>query len=202
MPISHARPVPGLCALPHGSINASVTPTAGASWKPPAAWGGRPTSPGMHGGCLRRTGILVLWTLLYRGPSKHGVCDPSLSQLAAWSGCARSTVQLVIGSLEAAGIMGHVRRGLVVAVRGVARWCQWTSAYLFATPSLWTSDTDRQSAEVSDDKNKAVDRGKEGAVGSLTPSEHAALAARMGTDHGFIAIRYCFAVYNLAKYTA
>jgi hypothetical protein len=51
---------------------------------------------GMHGGALRRTGILVLWTLLYRGPSKHGVCDPSLGQLAAWSGCARSTVQLAI----------------------------------------------------------------------------------------------------------
>lgn len=136
--------------------------------------------PGMHGGALRRTGILVLWTLLYRGPSKHGVCDPSLGQLAAWSGCARSTVQLAIGRLEAAGIMGHVRRGLVVAVRGVARWCQWTSAYLFATPSLWASDTDRRSAEVSDEKNKLVDKEKRGGGRELTPNEHRLLTAKWG----------------------
>ncbi|MBI0436011.1 hypothetical protein D9598_19530 [Roseomonas sp. KE0001] len=106
----------------------------------------RTHQPGLHGGCLRRTGIILLWTLLYRGPSRHGVCDPSLGQLAAWSGCARSTVQLALQRLEAAGILGHVRRGLVVA----GRWSQWTSAYLFATPERWTaSDTDARSAEVS-----------------------------------------------------
>ncbi|MBC9208899.1 hypothetical protein IBL26_18780 [Roseomonas aerophila] len=136
--------------------------------------------PGMHGGALRRSGILVLWTLLYRGPSKHGVCDPSLGQLAAWSGCARSTVQLAICRLEAAGIMGHVRRGLVVAVRGVARWCQWTSAYLFATPSLWTSDTDSRSAEVSDEKNKLVDKGRGGGSRPIEEAKMAALAQKWG----------------------
>jgi hypothetical protein len=59
--------------------------------------------PGLHGGALRRTGIIVLWTLLYRGPSRHGVCDPSIGQLAAWAGCARSTVQLsvLIGTINA-----------------------------------------------------------------------------------------------------
>ena len=31
---------------------------------------------GMHGGALRRAGIVVLCTLLYRGPSPHGVCGP------------------------------------------------------------------------------------------------------------------------------
>jgi hypothetical protein len=114
---------------------------------------------GMHGGALRRTGILVLWTLLYRGPSRHGVCDPSLGQLATWSGCARSTVQLALSRIEATGIMGHVRRGLVVA----GRWCQWTSAYLFASPAQWAvSDTDTRSAEVSSVKKKALERGRGG----------------------------------------
>ena len=80
----------------------------------------RTHQPGLHGGALRRTGILVLWTLLYRGPSKHGVCDPSIGQLAEWSGMARSTVQLAIARIEAAGIMGHVRRGIVVTMRGTA----------------------------------------------------------------------------------
>jgi hypothetical protein len=136
--------------------------------------------PGMHGGALRRTGILVLWTLLYRGPSRHGVCDPSLGQLAEWSGCARSTVQLAIARLEAAGIMGHVRRGLVVAVRGVAKWCQWTSAYLFASLERWRCDTEGRSAEVSDEKNKLVDKPGEGRGAALPQAEYAALAAKWG----------------------
>ncbi|MBO1077202.1 hypothetical protein [Roseomonas marmotae] len=133
--------------------------------------------PGMHGGALRRTGILVLWTLLYRGPSRHGVCDPSLAQLAAWSGCARSTVQLALQRIEAAGIMGHVRRGLVVA----GRWCQWTSAYLFASPERWAaSDTDARSAEVSPVKKKAQEGRRGGEGSALTATERQALAAKWG----------------------
>ena len=135
----------------------------------------RSHQPGLHGGALRRTGILVLWTLLYRGPSRHGVCDPSIGQLAAWSGCARSTVQLALSRIEAAGIMGHVRRGLVVA----GRWCQWTSAYLFASPAQWAvSDTEARSAEVSQEKKKALKRGRGGENSVLSTAEHQALAAK------------------------
>ncbi|RKK03209.1 hypothetical protein EBE87_25240 [Pseudoroseomonas wenyumeiae] len=131
----------------------------------------------MHGGALRRTGIIVLWTLLYRGPSRHGVCDPSIGQLAEWSGCARSTVQLALSRIEAAGIMGHVRRGLVVA----GRWCQWTSAYLFASPEQWAaSDTEARSAEVSLEKKKAMERGREGGGSALPEAERVALAAKWG----------------------
>jgi DNA-binding MarR family transcriptional regulator len=139
---------------------------------------------GLHGGCLRRTGLLVLWTLLYRGPSRHGVCDPSIGQLAEWSGCARSTVQLAIARIEAAGIMGHVRRGLVVAVRGLARWCQWTSAYLFASPGGWASDTEARSAEVYMEKKKAQTRVGEGTASALPAAERAALVAKWGLAIG------------------
>jgi hypothetical protein len=132
---------------------------------------------GLHGGALRRTGILVLWTLLYRGPSCHGVCDPSIAQLAAWAGCARSTVQLALQRIEAVGIMGHVRRGLVVA----GRWCQWTSAYLFASPERWAaSDTEARSAEVSPVKKKAQERGAGREVSALSATTQAALAAKWG----------------------
>ncbi|MCG7363726.1 hypothetical protein MHZ93_20945 [Roseomonas sp. ACRSG] len=132
--------------------------------------------PGLHGGCLRRTGILVLWTLLYRGPSRHGVCDPSLGQLATWSGCARSTVQLALSRIEAAGIMGHVRRGVTVA----GRWCQWTSAYLFASPEQWAvSDTEARSAEVSLVK-KRLKEGRGGEGSTLPEAERQALAAKWG----------------------
>ncbi len=133
--------------------------------------------PGLHGGALRRTGIIVLWTLLYRGPSRHGVCDPSIGQLAAWAGCARSTVQLALERIEAAGIMGHVRRGLVVG----GRWCQWTSAYLFASPAQWSpSDTEARSAEVSQIKKKAQERCQQGRGTPLLETEHVALAAKWG----------------------
>jgi hypothetical protein len=144
----------------------------------------RSHQPGMHGGCLRRTGLQVLWTLLYRGPSRHGVCDPSISQLAEWSGCARSTVQLAIARIEAAGIMGHVRRGIVVAVRGLARWCQWTSAYLFATPSCWASDTEARSPEVSTEKKNAQEKGRGGEASALPAAEQAALAMKWGLAMG------------------
>jgi hypothetical protein len=133
--------------------------------------------PGLHGGALRRTGILVLWTLLYRGPSRHGVCDPSIGQIAAWSGCARSTVQLALNRIEALGIMGHVRRGLTVA----GRWCQWTSAYLFASPAQWAvSDTEPRSPEVSPMKKNAEKKGKEGGESALPQAKQLALAAKWG----------------------
>jgi hypothetical protein len=82
--------------------------------------------------------------------------------------------------------MGHVRRGLVVAVRGVAKWCQWTSAYLFASPERWRCDTERRSAEVSDEKNKAVDKGRGGEVRDLTPVEQRRLAAKWGLGEAII----------------
>ncbi|MBC9179576.1 hypothetical protein [Pseudoroseomonas ludipueritiae] len=137
----------------------------------------RSHQPGLHGGCLRRTGIIVLWMLLYRGPSRHGVCDPSIGQLAEWAGCARSTVQLALSRIEAAGIMGHVRRGLVVA----GRWCQWTSAYLFASPEQWAvSDTEARSAEVSLVKKKLRKEGGGGEGSALPAAERQALAAKWG----------------------
>jgi hypothetical protein len=133
--------------------------------------------PGLHGGALRRTGILVLWTLLYRGPSRHGVCDPSIGQLAEWSGCARSTVQLALARIEAAGIMGHVRRGVTVA----GRWCQWTSAYLFASPAQWAvSDTETRSPKVSSVKKKAQEGRRGGEGSSLQAAEHLALVTKWG----------------------
>jgi hypothetical protein len=132
---------------------------------------------GLHGGALRRTGIIVLWTLLYRGPSRHGVCDPSIGQLAAWSGCARSTVQLALQRIEDAGIMGHVRRGLVVG----SRWCQWTSAYLFASLEQWAlSDTEARSAQVSKINKQAQRRQLRLSQTALPEAEHRALVEKWG----------------------
>lgn len=139
----------------------------------------RTHQPGMHGGHLRRTGILVLWALLYRGPSRHGVCDPSIGQLAAWSGCARSTVQLALLRIEEAGIMGHVRRGVVAA----GRWVQWTNAYLFASPDRWAgSDTESRSAKVSKIKNHHECPQGARPQTTLAEQDQIVLAAKWGLD--------------------
>ena len=105
---------------------------------------------GMHGGALRRTGLAVLWALLFRGRSAAGCHDPALSQLAEWAGCARSTVQQAIARLEAAGILRHLQRGLVVVSRGRARWAQWTSVYLFRPAARWLLPSDTGSRQAID----------------------------------------------------
>jgi hypothetical protein len=64
------------------------TPTASALWRRHAISGEASHQPGLHGGCLRRTGVSVLWALLHRGLSRHGVHDPALSQVAAWCAMA------------------------------------------------------------------------------------------------------------------
>jgi hypothetical protein len=84
-------------------------------------------------------------------------------------------VQLALSRIEAAGIMGHVRRGVTVA----GRWCQWTSAYLFASPAQWAvSDTEARAAEVSRVKKKAQEGGRGGEVSALPAAEQAALAVK------------------------
>jgi DNA-binding MarR family transcriptional regulator len=95
--------------------------------------------PGQHGGMLKRTGIAVLWTLLYRGWGKNGVCDPALAQLAEWADCSRSTVQEALRRIEETGILWRLRRGLVVRLRGRVQFVQWTNAYLFRAPAAWFS---------------------------------------------------------------
>lgn len=137
--------------------------------------------PGQHGGCLKRTGIAVLWVLLYRGWGRSGICDPALSQLAAWAGCSRSTVQEAIRRIEEAGILRHIKRGLIVKHRGRARWCQWTSAYLFRPLARWCaaawvpagSDTGNWEASVSEDSSQRE-------LLPLPPSQTAELARKWG----------------------
>jgi hypothetical protein len=93
----------------------------------------------------------------------------------------RSTAQDALARLEAAGIIGHVRRGLVVA----GRWCQWTSAYFFASPGQWTaqrysSETDYRSASVSRFKKEANEEEWAAPAGLMTEAKRVALGAKFG----------------------
>jgi hypothetical protein len=85
-------------------------------------------------------------------------------------------VQAAVARIEAAGIMGHVRRGVTVA----GRWCQWTSAYLFATPERWVSDTGSRSAIVSTVKKKALERKSRAGGTALQVAERQVLAEKWG----------------------
>ncbi len=67
--------------------------------------------PGQHGGVLKRTGLMVFKTLLFGFANiTTGRCDPSFETLTRASGCARSTVAVALGRLEAAGLVERVRR--------------------------------------------------------------------------------------------
>jgi DNA-binding MarR family transcriptional regulator len=80
--------------------------------------------PGQHGGVLKRTGLAVLRALLcYFANVTSGRCDPGYDTLARASGCARSTVAVALGRLEAAGLLTRVRRQ--------AGSVRYSNAYLF-----------------------------------------------------------------------
>lgn len=97
---------------------------------------------GLHGGCLRQTGLRVLWFLLFRGQGRAGATDPALHQIAAGLQIARSTVQLALRRLDAAGVLWVVQRGHVRA----GRYEQVTNAYLVMPADRWASDTDLRQA--------------------------------------------------------
>jgi predicted transcriptional regulator len=118
---------------------------------------------GLHGGCLRQTGLRVLWFLLYRGQGSAGATDPALQQIADGLQVARSTVQLALARLEAAGVLAVVPRG---RVRG-GRFEQVTNAYLLRAVAAWRSDTDLRQALDSIIKQLEIEHAPTGDVLNL-----------------------------------
>ena len=135
---------------------------------------------GRHGGALRDTGLRVLWTLLYRGWSRAGACDPALAQIAQAARLARSTVQSALDRLEALGCLLRVQRG---AAQG-RRWVQATNAYLFRPPTTWASDTGNRKALESDSENKAQEEAEWPAPPPITEAERRALLVKWGLAGG------------------
>lgn len=97
---------------------------------------------GTHGGYLRETGLRVLWAILYRGQGRAGALDPSYGQIAEATRLARSTVQLAVQRIEAAGILWRIMR-YHIAAHGRE---QATNAYVVRPPEAMISDTDGRSA--------------------------------------------------------
>ncbi len=90
--------------------------------------------PGQHGGVLKRTGLAVLKALLFGFCNVVTArCDPSFDTLARASGCARSTVAVALGRLEAAGLLERVRRQ--VGMRRFSNAYRFPAAEVAPNPS-------------------------------------------------------------------
>ena len=131
---------------------------------------------GVHGGCLRQSGLRVLWHLLYRGQGRAGAIDPALQQIADDMQMARSTVQLALRRLETAEMLLVIQRGIV---RG-RRYEQATNAYLLRSPDKWRSDTDLRQALESEFEQKEAEGEVHPAPPPCEAAELAAMAARWG----------------------
>ena len=96
--------------------------------------------PGQHGGVLKRTGLAVLRALLFSFANVvTGRCDPSFDTLAVASGCARSTVAVALGRLEAAGLLERVRRQV--------RMTRFSNAYRFPAAEVVLSSSETGKSE-------------------------------------------------------
>lgn len=110
----------------------------------------RPITPAEAGRLMRQAerdprldveACAVLRVLLFDFTTwRTGHCAPSLEALARRAKLSRSTVirRLAVLSSAGVGLLRRVRRAILVGAaagwRGVARWCQATTAYHFAEP--------------------------------------------------------------------
>jgi DNA-binding transcriptional ArsR family regulator len=92
----------------------------------------RTHQPGQHGGCLRRTGLMVLRALLFTFANLvTGRCDPGYDALSRAAGVSRSTLAKALARLEEAGLISRTRRQA-----GAVRF---TNAYGFrASQTAWS----------------------------------------------------------------
>jgi predicted transcriptional regulator len=97
---------------------------------------------GLHGGYLKETGLKVFHYILYRGQGRAGALDPSHGQIAEGTRLARSTVQLAVQRLQAAGFLWRVMRRR--EVNGISE--QATNAYVLLPADAQMTGTDGRAA--------------------------------------------------------
>jgi Bacterial regulatory proteins, gntR family len=96
-------------------------------------------TPGKHGGTLGRSGLAVLYVLLFDFLDyATGQLDPSYDTIAAKAGVARRTVAAALRRLKAAGLLHWQRRSREdKEAAGGFRRVQETNAYAVLPPSHW-----------------------------------------------------------------
>jgi hypothetical protein len=96
-------------------------------------------TPGKHGGALGRSGLAILYVLLFDFLDyATGRLDPSLDAIAAKAGVCRRTVVAKIKQLRALGLLHWQRRSREEKdAAGGFRRVQETNAYAVLPPSHW-----------------------------------------------------------------
>jgi DNA-binding transcriptional regulator YhcF (GntR family) len=121
----------------------------------------RRTQKGKHYGVITAKALDVLDALLWRfHNARSGLCFPSHQAIAEAAGCAVSTVQQAIKTLEAAGLLTWVNRIIRVRAEGRVRLFRTSNAYKIIDPKSATiaksSDTEIQGGTMNQDINYSL----------------------------------------------
>jgi DNA-binding transcriptional MocR family regulator len=117
---------------------------------------------------------------------RTGACAPSLEAIARRARVSRATVcrRLALLASEAMGYVRRTRRAVLVDARagwrGAVRWCQTTTAYAFALPSLGSSNCEShaEAPSIAKTQKKLRERGQAARFDPIPPSERDLLAER------------------------
>ncbi len=108
-------------------------------WPKARTWDQKTHTAGKHGGIIGRTGLAVLYTLIFDFLNwKSGRLDPALATIARKSGVSERTVSKVLKHLKTLGVLNWVRRcetAYTTAGQFILR--QRSNAYAIITSSSW-----------------------------------------------------------------
>src|SRR4051794_27259414 len=108
-------------------------------WHAARRWDRDTRAPGRQGGCIGRTALTTLYTLLFDFLNhRTGRLDPSLNAIAAKAGCCRRAVVDALARLRDLGLLHWQRRCEETRdAEGRFRLRQRTNAYRISPPSQW-----------------------------------------------------------------
>lgn len=113
--------------------------TASRIWHQARIWDRQTTTKNKHGGCIGRTGLAVLYSLLWDSLNwKTGQLDPSIETIARRANVGRTATINALKRLKSLRIIGWIRRAVSgLDEEGRHRLRQLTNAYAVAAPEEW-----------------------------------------------------------------
>lgn len=113
--------------------------TASQIWHQARIWDRQTKSKSRHGGCIGRTGLAVLYSLLWDTLNwQTGQLDPSIETIAHRANVGRTATIDALKRLKKLKIIDWVRRSLgSIDENGEFRLRQQTNAYAVAGPQDW-----------------------------------------------------------------
>jgi hypothetical protein len=161
--------------------------TAARLWHAARRWDRDTRQPGRHGGCIGRTALATLYTLLFDFLNhRTGRLDPSLDTIAAKAGCCRRAVVDALARLRDLGLLAWQRRCEETRdAEGRFRLRQRTNAYGLLPPSQWIGYRDNDPPPPDPATLGAPERVPdpiEAAVTEIMQGQHRAALATLEAD--------------------